>query len=349
LSPSKPPRIISSAPRRRDALLSNPTPLEPAPDSESLRRTQAKERGLAETQDSGIAIPEAQPVEKSVCADVYDHRYFFASCEGYKEFRESGGRKLGSRFQKALDMARIQPGERVLDVGCGRGELVAHAALLGADAVGIDYAEEAVSIAAEALTMYPPHVRERASVRLMNARALEFEDCSFDLAFMSDIVEHLYPNELAEALRETRRVLKPGGRLIVHTCPNKLLYGITYPVYIRNVHRVICRVAEIAGYLSYVIGPNLSVGPEFPRTDDERLVHVNEQTAAGLKRSLTDCGFRVRKTEYWEIPNQLPYMSRRLMIELMLLDSVRYLRPFSYFGPLRHLFANHIWAVADRD
>ena len=164
-------------------------------------------------------------------------------------------------------------------------------------------------------------MRDRTGVRQMNARSLEFDDASFDLAFMSDVVEHLYPNELAEALRETWRVLTPGGRLIVHTCPNRLLYEVTYPVYIRNVHRVVCRVAEIADYQSYVIGPNLSVGPEFPRSDDERRVHVNEQTAPELARSLAECGFLVRKTEYWEIPHQLPYMSRRMTIELMLLDS----------------------------
>jgi ubiquinone/menaquinone biosynthesis C-methylase UbiE len=288
------------------------------------------------------------PASEGVSPDVYDSRYFFASCEGYKEFRESAGRKLGARFQKALKLAHIQPGERVLDIGCGRGELVAHAALLGAEAVGIDYAEEAVRIAEEALAGYPPEVRERADVRLMNARSMEFDDQSFDLAFMSDIVEHLYPHELADALRETWRVLRHGGRLIVHTCPNRLLYEVTYPIYIRNVHRVVCRVAEIAGYQSYIIGPSLAVGREFPRSDDERRVHVNEQTASGLARLLEETGFRVRKTEYWEIPHQLPYMSRRLTIELMLLDSVRYLRPLSYAWPLNRLFANHIWMVAER-
>ena len=53
----------------------------------------------------------------------------------------------------------------------------------------------------ERCATYPPDVRERAQVRQMNARALEFDDESFDVAFMSDIVEHLYPQELAEALR----------------------------------------------------------------------------------------------------------------------------------------------------
>jgi ubiquinone/menaquinone biosynthesis C-methylase UbiE len=289
-----------------------------------------------------------RPTGDSVPPDVYDSRYFFGSCEGYKEFRESGGRKLGARFQKALELAQIQPDERVLDIGCGRGELVVHAAMRGAYAVGIDYAEGAVRIAEEALAGYPPEIRDRADVRQMNARALDFADESFDLAFMSDVVEHLYPRELEEAVRDTWRVLRPGGRLIVHTCPNRLLYEVTYPIYIRNVHRVVCRVAEIAHYQSYVIGPNLSVGREFPRTDDERRVHVNEQTADGLARLLVDCGFGVKKTEYWEIPHQLPYMSRRMTIELMLLDSIRYLRPLSFVWPLNRLFANHIWIIAEK-
>jgi SAM-dependent methyltransferase len=286
--------------------------------------------------------------DKSVSPDTYDSRYFFTSCEGYKEFRVSGGRTLGPRFQKALQLARIRPGQRVLDVGCGRGELVIHAALRGAEAVGIDYAEEAVRIAEEALAGCPLDIHERASFRVMNARRLDFPDESFDTAVMSDIVEHLYPQELREALDETRRVLRRGGRLVVHTCPNRLFYDLTYPVYVRNVHRVILRLAEIARYQSYTVGPMLSVGPRFPRTADEREVHVNEQTAAELKRALIESGFRVEKTVYWEIPGQWPYVSRRLTIELMILDALRYLRPLSYAWPLNRLFTNHIWMVATR-
>ncbi len=291
---------------------------------------------------------EEPPPGGSVAPDAYDSRYFFASCEGYKEFRTSGGRRLSSRFQKALRFAKIKPGERVLNVGCGRGEIVLHAAIQGADAVGIDYAEEAVRIAAESLALAPEDVRRRASVRLMNARVLEFDADSFDVALMSDIVEHLYPPELAEALRETCRVLKPGGRLIVHTSPNRLFYNVTFPLYVRRIHLIVRRLADLAHYGSYVIGPSLPVGRQYPRTDDELRVHVNEQTESGLKQAISDAGFRVRKTERWEIPHQLPYISRQMTIELMLLDSVRYLRPFSFLPPLNRLFTNHIWVIAEK-
>jgi SAM-dependent methyltransferase len=267
--------------------------------------------------------------DKSVSPDTYDGRYFFTCCEGYKEFRVSGGRKLGPRFQKALQLARIRPGQRVLDIGCGRGELVIHAALRGAEAVGIDYSEEAIRIAEEALAGYTPDIHARASFRVMNARRMDFPDESFDTAIMTDFVER-------------------GGRLTVHTCPNRLFYDLTYPVYVRNVHRVILRLAEIAHYQSYIVGPMLSVGPRFPRTANEREVHVNEQTAAELKRTLAESGFRVGKTVYWEIPGQWPYVSRRLTIELMILDALRYLRPFSFAWPLNRVFTNHIWMIAEK-
>jgi len=289
------------------------------------------------------------PSDKSVSADTYDSRYFFTCCEGYKEFRVSGGKKLGPRFQKALQMAGIQPGQRVLDVGCGRGELVLHAALLGAEAVGIDYAEDAIRIAEETLAGFPPEVQERASFHVMNARKMEFPAESFDAAIMTDVVEHLYPQELKEALAETHRVLKRGGRATVHTCPNRLFYDLTYRVYVRHVHRTILRLAEIANYQSYIVGPQLSVGPDFPRTDNERVVHVNEQTPAEMARTLGEAGFRVRKTEYWEIPGQWPYVSRRLTIELMILDALRYLRPLSYAWPLNRVFTNHFWMIAEKE
>jgi ubiquinone/menaquinone biosynthesis C-methylase UbiE len=289
-----------------------------------------------ETDPGGVARP----------AD-YDSRYFSSFLGGYKEFRDSGGRRLAPRFQKALEMAAVAPGQRVLDIGCGRGELVIHSALRGATAVGIDFAADAVGIAARAVDAFD-EVRGRACVLRMDAREMAFGERPFDTVFLSDIVEHLYPEELAGALEETRRVLRPGGRLVVHTCPNKLLYDVTYPIYIRQVHRVVCRIAELARYQSYVITPSLAVGREFPRNPEEKRMHVNEQTGASLARALRAGGFRIIKIQHWESPSELPYVSRRITIELMLLDALRFLRPFSYGWPLNRLFTNQIFVVAER-
>ena len=53
---------------------------------------------------------------------------------------------------------------------------------------------------------------------------------TFDRVLMFDIVEHLHPWELHQALLQAHRVLSPQGRLIVHTAPNRWYDQFAYPV-----------------------------------------------------------------------------------------------------------------------
>ena len=280
----------------------------------------------------------------AIDAAQYDEAYFLCASEGYREFAASQGRRLGPRFLRALSLAEVQPGQRVLDVGCGRGELVIHSALRGARAVGIDYSETAVAIAQGALASHPADVRQRASFALMDARRLAFADASFDTALITDVVEHLAPAELAAALAEARRVLRPGGRLVVHTSPNRLLLDRVYPAYTRRVHQALAVACRLLRYRDAVFSPDLPVARQFPRTDYERRLHINEQTGDSLRATLEGAGFRVERLLYWE-PAAYP---TRLSLRLRLLDFLRYLRPLSYFPPLDRYFCNHIWAVARR-
>ena len=201
-----------------------------------------------------------------------------------------------------------------------------------------------MAIARDALASHPPGVRERASFALMDARRLEFADSSFDTAFITDVVEHLTPAELAAALAEAHRVLRPGGRLVVHTSPNRLLLDRVYPAYTRRVHQVLAAACRLLRYRDAVLSPDLPGAARFPRTDYERRMHVNEQTGDSLRVALDNAGFRVERLLYWE-PSTYP---TPLSLRLRLLDLMRYLRSFSYFPPLNRYFCNHIWAVARR-
>jgi ubiquinone/menaquinone biosynthesis C-methylase UbiE len=282
------------------------------------------------------------PAAIAVDPSAYDERYFLTCCQGYDEFLASRGRRLGARFRKALDLARIEPGQRILDVGCGRGELVLHCALRGAEAVGIDYSEAAVRLAAASLHEAGSEVRGRASVLAMDATHLDFPSASFDLAFMTDVVEHLHPRELERALAEAFRVLKPRGRLIVHTCPNRLLVDRVYPAYVRRIHQTVVALCRLLRYQDDVFNTYLPTGPRYPRSPYERELHVNEQSPASLGDNLRRQGFRVRTMLFWEPPAGRP------PARLQGLDFLRHLRPMSYFWPLNRLFCNHIWAVAER-
>ncbi len=94
---------------------------------------------------------------------------------------------------------------RILDAGCGVGGNVRFLRRYG-NVVGIDLAPEALELGAPQL----PGALARASVL-----ALPFADASFDLVTSFDVLYHRgVPNE-AVALRETHRVLGPGGRLLL--------------------------------------------------------------------------------------------------------------------------------------
>ena len=106
--------------------------------------------------------------------------------------------------RRALLLDEVEAGERVLDLGCGAGAFLTALREAGADPVGVEIAEAAAE-------------RARATgveVRLLEPDgSLPFGHGAFDLVWCSEVLEHV-PDALA-LLHETRRVLKPGGRLLL--------------------------------------------------------------------------------------------------------------------------------------
>ena len=115
----------------------------------------------------------------------------------------------------------VRPGERALDLGCGDGTFTAALAQAGAEVVGADVAETALERARRA---HP----ELQFVLVPSCGPLPFADNAFELAWASEVIEHVA--DTARWLSEVRRVLRPGGRLLI-TTPNHrrlavLLHGI---------------------------------------------------------------------------------------------------------------------------
>jgi SAM-dependent methyltransferase len=108
----------------------------------------------------------------------------------------------------ALERARLAPGSRVLDAGCGGSIFPIYLAAEGH--------------AVHALDRSPPFGLERAyGVRVDYARAdltaMPFADDQFDAVFCISVIEHLGHGVAPAALAEVRRVLRPGGRLLLTT------------------------------------------------------------------------------------------------------------------------------------
>jgi ubiquinone/menaquinone biosynthesis C-methylase UbiE len=113
-------------------------------------------------------------------------------------------------FERRLAFLRqeVRPGDRALDVGCGNGDFTAALAQAGAQPIGVDVAEAALE---RARTRHPS-----LDFRLVPIDgALPLPDNSFDLAWASEVIEHVADTGLW--LSEVRRVLAPSGRLLVTT------------------------------------------------------------------------------------------------------------------------------------
>lgn len=270
--------------------------------------------------------PGAEP--KPVDASLYDADYFLTQCEGYQEFAASGGHVLSGRLATALSHADVQPGMRVLDVGCGRGESLIWLMERGVEVWGLDYATDALRLAKTAVGTTGESARIRQSTQgscglfAANARHLPFVCSSFDCVLMLDIIEHLLPWELQQALQEAHRVLKTDGKLIVHTAPNLWYYRFGYPLF-----RAFQRLR----------GVHLPANPR-QRFRSHQHVHINEQSPRSLAQALRQAGFRPRiwltdTQRRWAKQGRLSYVLGWLV---------------THCYPLKWAFCGDILAVASR-
>jgi ubiquinone/menaquinone biosynthesis C-methylase UbiE len=113
-----------------------------------------------------------------------------------------------------LDWLDLLPGARVLDAGCGAGEMAARfAGAVGAAGavVAVDGSPDALALARQAVATSP--AADRVTLREANLLALPLDSASFDLAWCSYVLHHI--SDPVAAAHELRRVVRPGGRIVV--------------------------------------------------------------------------------------------------------------------------------------
>ena len=115
--------------------------------------------------------------------------------------------------KRTVDQALIKPGDSVLDVGCGTGEvtLLAKTRAKHGSVYGIDPAPEMIAVARKKAARKNLDIDFRVGV----IEALPFPDSSMDVVTSSLMMHHLPENVKVRGLAEIYRVLKPCGRLLI--------------------------------------------------------------------------------------------------------------------------------------
>ena len=139
--------------------------------------------------------------------------------EPYKRIRKIYGRAAENydkfwnfysapSYSKTLARIDLQEGSKILDLGCGTGELlkILEDRFPSSELTGIDLTEEMLAVAKQKLS-------DNVELLLGSATSLPFDSKSFDWVIMSNVIGHL--SDKKTALKETHRVLKNPGKIVI--------------------------------------------------------------------------------------------------------------------------------------
>jgi len=270
------------------------------------------------------------PASNNIKESVYNNDWIQSAWgDSTREFILNPAANIRPRVQKAIELAELSHGMNILDIGCGRGEVVFHCAKSGCSATGIDFSQNVLDVAEQALTHADKEVKERATFIRGDVNKVDFVEKSFDRIFMLDLVEHLYDDQLEELYQTSRKLLKDDGLLVIHTLPNRWIYK-TYSV------------ARI--FLPWL--------DKDPRNEYEKKIHINEQSCVSVARLLQECGFNnsvriedgfLAQAEWYK---DMVFGDKRDKIYAFLRKPVvKMLFKIAGATPLRLLFMNDIYAV----
>jgi ubiquinone/menaquinone biosynthesis C-methylase UbiE len=152
-----------------------------------------------------------------------------------------------------LGLLAVEPGECVLEVGTGTGralETLARALGPGGRVCGLDASSGMLAIAIKRIAFN----HGAASLQQGDARTLPYHAASFDAAFMSFTLELFEPPDIDLVLRETARVLRGHGRIVIVSLSASPESGLVSQAYVwlhrHFPHFIDCQPIDVQGALT---------------------------------------------------------------------------------------------------
>lgn len=205
---------------------------------------------------------DAKSIDNPLPREMMEHTYPILFRVEQSHWWYMGRRRILASFVEDICRRVTDRRPRILDVGCGTGANLIMLSNYG-DAEGVDVSEDALAFCRE---------RGLEKVRLGAGEELPYDDGTFDLVTALDVVEHM-DDDLA-GLSEMRRVLRPGGRVLLFVPTFMFLWGL----------------------------------------QDEVSNHRRRYRLPQLRRVLEQAGFEIERTTYANITFFLPILLvRKLM------------------------------------
>lgn len=244
---------------------------------------------------------------------LYTESYFMENATGHDEFKSFEGKfeQLIDKFRMVINYLDLNKSSKLLDIGCGRGELVIYHALSGGDATGIDFSDEAIKLAKSKAN----ELKARCKFQISSFEKIE-EEVRYDRIVSIDFIEHIAVDEGRAFFKKCYNLLNPGGRLLVYTFPNTIRRRFGY---------------KLIRALSIIKGKPMPKKEPDTISDHYKQYHLNEQSYFTLLKSAIIAGFGKAKVNY---------------IDPSIKDS--FLKKVLINTPFRHLFLKGLTLIADK-
>ena len=250
---------------------------------------------------------------------LYNNDYFLQKVDGFSHFPGFDGtfEKLFERYQRNIFLLRLERWHRLLEIGCGRGEICIFHSRQGGLAHGVDYSEQAIDLANK-------KNRQLGAAAVFSCASFDIVKelpAKFDRILASEFIEHVSAREGERFVRMAYERLAEGGRLVIFTQPNTLQRKVGYP---------------LTRFLFRFIGRSLPKLQPDMLDDHYSRYHLNEQNYFSLKklgkksgatryRAGYDFGMGVERSGFFGV-----------------------LKSFIRVTPLRHLFFTGLYLVIEK-